>query len=70
MTIACHLLSEDDLLLAEILFNPHSVAQPGRVKSQLEFLKHIIKGNDYEVAKEFFAKLRQNIGESEGLPEG
>jgi prephenate dehydrogenase len=69
MTIARHLLSEDDHLLAEILFNPHSVAQLGRVTSQLEFLKHIIKGKDYEVAKEFFAKLRQNIGEPTGSPE-
>ena len=69
MTIARHLLSEDDHLLMEVLFNPHSVAQLGRVTSQLEFLKHIIKGKDYEVAREFFAKLRQNIGEPTGLPE-
>jgi prephenate dehydrogenase len=70
MTIARQLLSEDDHLLAEILFNPHSVTQLGRVTSQLEFLKHIIKGKDYEVAKEFFAKLRQNIVEPTGSPEG
>jgi prephenate dehydrogenase len=69
MAIARHLLSEDDHLLAETLFNPHSVAQLGRMTSQLQFLKHIIAGKDYEVAREFFAKLRENIGEPADLPE-
>lgn len=69
MALAKGLFAEDDHLLAEILFNPHSVAQLGRMTTQLEFLKHIIKGKDYEVAREFFAKLRQNIGEPESLPE-
>lgn len=70
MAIARNLLAEDDHLLAEILFNPHSIEQLGRVTSQLDFLKHIIKGRDYETAREFFAKLKQNIGEPEGTPEG
>ena len=69
MTIARHLLSEDDHLLAETLFNPHSVAQLGRMTSQLQFLKHIIAGKDFEVAREFFAKLRENIDEPASLPE-
>lgn len=59
--IAKGLLSEDDHLLAEILFNPNSVAQLDKITSRLEFLKHIIKGRDYEEAKRFFGKLRQNV---------
>lgn len=69
MTIARQLLSEDDHLLAEILFNSNSVAQLGRMASQLQFFMHIITGKDYEVAREFFAKLRENIGETTGSPE-
>lgn len=61
MAMAKGLLAEDDHLLAEILFNPHSATQLGRVTSQLDFLKHIIKGRDYETAREFFARLRHNI---------
>jgi prephenate dehydrogenase len=69
MTIARHLLAEDNHLLTEILFNPYSVEQLGRVTSQLDFLKHIIKGRDHETAKEFLEKLRQNIGDPTGSPE-
>lgn len=61
--IARGLLSEDDHLLAEILFNPNSAAQLDRITSRLEFLKHVIRGRDYEEARRFFAKLRKNIGE-------
>lgn len=60
--IARGLLSEDDHLLAEILFNPHSLGQLEKITARLEFLKHIIKGKDYEEAKRFFDKLRRNVG--------
>jgi prephenate dehydrogenase len=69
MTLARGLLAEDDHLLAEILFNPHSVTQLGRVTSQLDFLKHIIKGRDYETAREFFSRLRENIDDSNPVSE-
>jgi prephenate dehydrogenase len=59
--IARGLLSEDDTLLAEILFNPHSLTQLDQVTHKLEFLKHVIRGRDLEEAKRFFAKLRENI---------
>ena len=61
--IAKGLLSEDDHLLAEILFNPNSAAQIEKITAKLEFLKHIIRGRDYEEAKKFFNKLRKNLGE-------
>lgn len=59
--IAKGLLSEDDYLLGEILFNPDSLAQLEKVTHRLEFLKHVIKGRDMEEAKRFFQTLRSNI---------
>ena len=61
MKIAKGLLSEDDHLLCEILFNPQSVRQIEKINSRLEHLKHIIKGKDREEAKEFLDKLRGKI---------
>ncbi|MCI0503590.1 prephenate dehydrogenase/arogenate dehydrogenase family protein [Candidatus Micrarchaeota archaeon] len=60
--LARGLLSEDDHLLAEILFNTYSLAQLEKITSRLEFLKHVIRGKDYEEAKRFFDKLRRNVG--------
>jgi len=65
MAIARNLLSEDNHLLAEILFNPHSLARLEAITSRIEFLKHIIKAKDQQEATRFFQKLRTNIGESE-----
>lgn len=61
LTIAKGLLSEDDHLLAEILFNEYSVAQLENVTARLEFLKHVIKSRDDEEMRRFFKKLRENI---------
>jgi len=61
MAIAKGLLSEEDNLLTEILFNKYSLAQLEKVTARLEFLKHVIKGKDREEAKQFFDKLRKNI---------
>ncbi len=61
LEIARGLLSEDDYLLGEIIFGPHSLEQLDKVTSRLEFLKHVIRGRDYEEAKAFFARLRENI---------
>jgi len=62
MALSKGLLSEDDHLLAEILFNPYSIRQIENINGRLELLKHIIKGRDYEEAKKFFDRLRKNIG--------
>ncbi len=61
LEIARGLLSEDDVLLQEILFGPHSLEQLEKVTSRLEFLKHVIRGRDGEEAGKFFARLRDNI---------
>ena len=61
LEIAKGLLSEDDFLLAEILFNPFSLAQLEKVTSRLDFLKHVIRARDFEEAQRFFRQLRDNI---------
>ncbi len=59
--IATGLLSEDDRLLSEILFNPFSIRELDRVTARLEFLKHVIRARDYEEAHAFFDALRKNL---------
>jgi len=54
-------LGEDDGLLAEILFNPHSLPQLEKITQKLEFLKHIIAARDDEEARRLFARLRDNL---------
>ena len=61
LNIAKGLLSEDNNLLAEILFNGFSLEQLENVTSRLEFLKHVIRDRDYEEACRFFDSLRHNI---------
>jgi prephenate dehydrogenase len=59
--IAKGLLSEEDALLSEILFNPHSLSQLEKVTNKLEFLKHVIRQRDFDEAQKFFDRLRKNI---------
>lgn len=61
MSVVRGLLSEDDHLLAEILFNSYSVAQVENITARLEHLKHIIKGRDYEEMETFLGRLRDNL---------
>ncbi len=60
--IARGLLSENDSLLTEVLFNPQSLKQLDKITSRSEFLKHVIRGRDHEEAKRFFDQLRTNVG--------
>lgn len=61
LDIAKGLLSEDDHLLSEIMFNPDTVRQIEEINSQLAYLTHIIRGRDYEEMEKFLNKLRNNI---------
>ncbi|MDD5766626.1 MAG: prephenate dehydrogenase/arogenate dehydrogenase family protein, partial [Candidatus Marinimicrobia bacterium] len=61
MEIVRGLLSEDDFLLSEVLFNPKTLKQIERINSQLAYLTHIIRGRDYEEMKKFLDGLRENI---------
>ncbi len=65
LKIARGLLSEDDSLLAEILFNENSVPQINKINSKLEHLKHIIMAKDQAEINSFLDKLRANIGQAE-----
>ena len=62
IAIAKGLLSEDDRLLSEIMFNPYTIRQIELINSQLSYLTHIIKGKDYEEMTKFLEGLRENIG--------
>ena len=61
LTIAQGLLSEDDYLLSEILFNPQTPAQLGKIKDELEYLLNVIDKKDYGKMQDFLLKVRKNI---------
>ena len=61
MKIARGLLSEDDYLLTEILFNPRTPHQIARIQEELDILQGIIKDKDSEGMKEYLTKIRKNI---------
>lgn len=61
LKIAEGLLSEDDYLLSEILFNPYTTNQVERIREKLKDLLHIIKEKDSESMKQFLAVVRKNI---------
>lgn len=64
---ATGLLSQDDHLLCEIMFNPHTVMQIEKINSQLSYLTHIIKGRDHEEMVKFLNRLRDNIHGTAGF---
>ncbi|MFV0467750.1 MAG: prephenate dehydrogenase [Dysgonomonas sp.] len=61
MDIAKGLLSEDDYLLTEILFNPHTPKQVEQIREELAHLLTIIEKKDSDEMKSFLTKVRKNI---------
>lgn len=61
MAIAQGLMSEDDFLLQEILFNPHTNTQLDLIKEKLTRLQSIIDNKDSAAMKQFLEEVRQNI---------
>lgn len=61
LAIARGLLSEDDRLLTEIMFNPYTIRQLELIGSKLAYLTHIIRQRDYDEMKKFLDSLRENI---------
>ena len=61
MAIARGLMSEDDFLLSEILFNPNTPAQLAKIQSQLSRLNEIIVNHDSEKMTDFLEEVRNNI---------
>lgn len=63
MNIARGLLSEDDFLLTEILFNPYTPAQVEGIRKELKNLLEIIEKKDSDAMKQFLTKVRGNIAD-------
>ena len=61
MTIARGVLSEDDTLLREILFNPHTKSMVEMIRSELKELIQIIDDRDEDAMKAYLTKIRANI---------
>jgi prephenate dehydrogenase len=61
MVIAKGLMSENDYLLSEILFNPYTLPQVENISEKLSFLIEVIKNKDTKALHEFLAELRKNI---------
>lgn len=61
MDIAKGLLSEDDYLLSEILFNPYTPEQLNNIRTELKTLLDIIDKKDVESMQSFLKKVRKNI---------
>ena len=61
MGIAKGVLSEDDYLLQEILFNPYTPEQIEKIKSEMDELLTIIKSKDADGMKGYLRKIRNNL---------
>lgn len=61
LDIARGLLSGDDHLLSEVMFNPHTIRQIEEINSRLAYMTHIIRDRDYEEMEKFLNRLRDNI---------
>ncbi len=61
MAIARGVMSEDDYLLSEILFNPHTPSQLELIQEKLNQLQQIVKKRDSEAMRIYLEKVRENI---------
>lgn len=61
MGIAKGVLSEDDYLLQEILFNPYTPEQIEKIKSEMDELLTIIKSKDADGMKGYLRKIRNHL---------
>ena len=61
MQIARGLMSEDDYLVSEILFNPNTPSQLEKIQEQMAELLDIIKRHDSQGMKNFLARVREHI---------
>lgn len=61
MRIAKGVLSEDDYLLQEILFNPYTHDQVSQIRSELKELLAIIDHRDADGMKQYLEKIRKNV---------
>lgn len=59
--IADGLMSEDDYLLSEILFNPNTSAQLEKIRQKLAELQAIVDRRDSEAMQAYLDQVRQNL---------
>ena len=63
LAIANGLMSEDDFLLSEILFNPNTPKQLHIIRDYLKDLEQIIERHDFDALKAFLDRVRDNISQ-------
>lgn len=61
LAIARGLLSEDDYLLTEILFNPNTPAQLTHIMAKLAQIQALVRSKDSKGMKAFLDKVRENL---------
>lgn len=61
LTIAKGLMSEDDYLLSEILFNPHTPRQLQLIQDKLHRLQKIVEEHDTAAMQQYIAEVRANV---------
>lgn len=61
MKIARGVLSEDDYLLQEILFNPYTHDQVSQIRMELKELLQIIDNKDSAKMKDYLTKIRSHV---------
>lgn len=61
MRIARGVMSEDDYLLQEILFNPYTHDQVAQIRTELKELLDIIDNKDADRMKLYINKIRENV---------
>ena len=61
MAIANGLMSEDDYLLSEILFNPNTPAQLAKIQEKLAQLQEIVAARDSEAMARFLSDTRERL---------
>ena len=61
MRIARGVMSEDDYLLQEILFNPYTHDQVAQIRTELKELLEIIDDKDADRMKNYINKIRENV---------
>ena len=64
LNIAKGVLSEDDYLLQEILFNPYTSEQVEHIRTELKDLLGIIERKDEQGMAAYLAKIRNNLKEN------
>lgn len=61
LAIAHGLMSEDDYLLSEILFNPNTPGQPQQIRERLAELQDIVERRDSAAMKQYLDRVRANL---------